>query len=54
MTRRARRSASAPARAEPGGRDKPPVRKLAKDLGISLVGLAGTGRQPGPSRVGGT
>ncbi len=49
-TRRPRKAAPAPERSEaPAARAlaKPPVRKLAKDLGISLAGLAGSG--PGGS-----
>jgi len=45
-TRRARRAAPQPAEpVAPAGRvlAKPPVRKLAKDLGISLAGLTGSG-----------
>jgi 2-oxoisovalerate dehydrogenase E2 component (dihydrolipoyl transacylase) len=47
-TRRARRAAPAPAAAGASGTAaravaKPPVRRLAKDLGVDLAGLAGSG-----------
>ena len=43
-TSRRRRPAAAPAVSSAGVMAKPPIRKLAKDLGVALIDVTGTGK----------